>query len=42
MKFEPGTHVIDDPSLAERVKGVRMQPQSYETAEDLATEQRMK
>jgi len=41
MKFEPGTRVIDDPSLAERIKGVRSQPQSYETAEDLATEQRM-
>ena len=41
MRFEPATRVIDDPGLAERVAGVRMQPQSYETAEDLATEKRM-
>ena len=32
MKFEPGTRIIDDPSLAERVTGVRMAPQTYETA----------
>ena len=37
MRFEPGTRVIDDPGLADRVTGVRMAPQSYETAEDLAT-----
>ena len=41
MRFEPSTRVIDDPGLADRVTGVRMQPQSYETAEDLATEKRM-
>lgn len=41
MRFEPGTRVIDDPGLAERVTGVRMTPQTYETAEDLATEKRM-
>ena len=41
MRFEPGTRVIDDPGLAERVTGVRMAPQSYETAEDLATQKRM-
>lgn len=41
MRFEPGTRVIDDPALAERVSGVRMAPQSYDTAEDLATEKRM-
>lgn len=41
MRFEPGTRVIDDPSLAERVSSVRMVPQKYETAEDLATEKRM-
>ena len=41
MRFEPGTRVIDDAGLAERVTGVRMTPQSYETAEDLATEKRM-
>ena len=37
MRFEPGTRVIDDPALADRVTGVRMAPQSYDTAEDLAT-----
>jgi len=26
MKFEPGTRVIDDPSLADRVTGVRLAP----------------
>ena len=26
MRFEPGTRVIDDPGLAERVTGVRMAP----------------
>lgn len=41
MRFEPGTRVIDDPGLADRVTGVRMAPQTYETAEDLATEKRM-
>ena len=43
MRFEPGTRVIDDPGLAERVSGVRMAGQmtSYETAEDLATLKRM-
>ena len=41
MRFEPGTRVIDDPGLADRVTSVRMTPQSYETAEDLATEKRM-
>ena len=41
MRFEPGTRVIDDPGLADRVTGVRMAPQSYETAEDLATQKRM-
>jgi len=41
MKFEPGTRVIDDPSLADRITNVRMAPQSYETAEDLATLNRM-
>lgn len=41
MRFEPGTRVIDDPALADRVTGVRMAPQSYNTAEDLATEKRM-
>ena len=41
MKFEPGTRVIDDPSLADRVTNVRMAPQTYETAEDLATQNRM-
>ena len=41
MRLEPGTMVIDDPSIADRVSGVRMHPQKYETAEDRATEQRM-
>ena len=41
MRFEPGTRLIDDPSLADRVSNVRMAPQSYETAEDLATLNRM-
>ena len=41
MRFEPGTRVIDDPALADRVTGVRMAPQSYDTAEDLATQKRM-
>ena len=41
MRFEPGTRVIDDPALADRVTGVRMAPQTYETAEDLATMKRM-
>lgn len=41
MRAEPSTRVIDDPSLADRVSGVRMQPQSYETAEDRATLGRM-
>lgn len=26
MRFEPGTRVIDDPGLADRVSGVRMAP----------------
>lgn len=33
---------IDDPSIADRVSNVRMQPQKYETVEDTATEKRMK
>ena len=41
MRFEPATRVIDDPGLADRVTAVRMQPQAYETAEDLSTEKRM-
>ena len=42
MRFEPGTRVIDDPAMADRVSGVRMAPAtSYETAEDLATMKRM-
>ena len=41
MRLEPGTVAIDDPSLADRVSNVRMQPQKYETAEDRATEKRM-
>ena len=42
MRFEPGTRVIDDPAMADRVSGVRMAPHtSYETAEDLATMKRM-
>lgn len=42
MRFEPATRVIDDPGLADRVTGVRMAPMAYETAEDLATEKRMR
>ena len=41
MRYEPGTRVIDDLALADRVTNVRMAPQSYETAEDLATQKRM-
>ena len=41
MRFDPATRVIDDPGLADRVTAVRMQPQSYDTAEDLATDKRM-
>lgn len=41
MRAEPGTLVIDDPSIADRVSNVRMQPQKYETVEDQATEKRM-
>ena len=41
MRAEPGTLVIDDPSIADRVSSVRMQPQKYETVEDQATEKRM-
>ena len=37
MKMEPSTRMIDDPGLADRVTNVRMAPQTYETAEDLAT-----
>lgn len=33
--------MIDDPGLADRVTGVRMAPQTYDTAEDLATQKRM-
>ena len=33
-RFEPGARVIDDPALAQRVTGARMNPQTYETAED--------
>ena len=42
MKLEPSTRVIDDPSMADRVSGVRMQPQQYNTVEDMATEKRMR
>jgi hypothetical protein len=41
MRLEPSTLAIDDPSVADRVSNVRMQPQKYETAEDRATEKRM-
>ena len=41
MKLEPGSRVIDDPSIADRVSGVRMQPSKYEAAEDIATDKRM-
>ena len=41
MRFEPASRVIDDPGLADRVSGVRMAPMTYETAEDLATMNRM-
>ena len=42
MKLEPSTRVIDDPMMADRVSGVRMQPQQYNTVEDMATEKRMR
>ena len=41
MKLEPSTRAIDDPSMAERISAVRMNPQNYETVEDMATEKRM-
>ena len=41
MKFEPSTRAIDDPALADRVAGVRMNAQTYDTVEDMATEKRM-
>ena len=41
MKFEPGSRVIDDPALAQRVSGVRMNPQNYDTAEDRVLEKQM-
>ena len=41
MRLEPSTMAIEDPSIADRVSNVRMQPQKYETAEDRATERRM-
>ena len=41
MKLEPSTRAIDDPSLADRVTGVRMNAQTYDTVEDMATEKRM-
>ena len=41
MRLEPGSRVIDDPALADRVSGTRLHPQKYETAEDIATEKRM-
>lgn len=41
MKFEPGSRVIDDPALASRVSNVRMNPQTYDTAEDAVFEKQM-
>ena len=41
MKLEPSTRVIDDPLMADRISAVRMQPQQYDTVEDMATEKRM-
>jgi len=42
MRLEPGSRAIDDPALADRVSGVRLNPHTYETAQDIAIEKRMK
>jgi len=42
MRTEPASLVIDDPSVADRVSNIRMQPQKYDTVEDQATEKRMR
>ena len=41
FRFEPGARAIDDPALAQRVTGARLNPQTYETAEDKVFEKKI-